>query len=81
MNADIPQSQWLGEVTVSGAVEGHYVIEEKRGDGTLVLRPEITADQMLRRHGLEPATLEQFETEHGPLQRRLSRPRQPAIRA
>ena len=49
---------------MTGEIAGTYVVREQQADGTLVLQPD-SAQAMLDRHGLEPATLEQFEAEHG----------------
>jgi hypothetical protein len=55
-------------VTLSGDRTGDYVVIEERQDGSLVVAPETQADAMLRRHGLTPATLEEWEAEYGPVQ-------------
>lgn len=37
-----------------GSLEGTYVLEEQRADGSLVIRPEPTLADMQARHGLPP---------------------------
>jgi len=54
-------------VSLAGDRVGRYVIADERPDGTLVLRPEDSADAMLEWHGLEPAGIDDFEAEHGPV--------------
>jgi hypothetical protein len=53
------------------SIEGtDYVVAEKHEDGSLVLRPDLSTDAMLRRQGARRATPEEFEAfvaEHGPL--------------
>jgi hypothetical protein len=44
------------------------VVVEKRDDGSLVVSPDTSADAILRRHDMTPATLEEFEAEYGPIQ-------------
>jgi hypothetical protein len=55
-------------VTLAGDRSGDYVIVEEREDGSLVLAPVISMAAIRRRHGLEPATLAEFEAEYGPVQ-------------
>lgn len=55
-------------VTLSGDLTGEYVVVEKRDDGSLVVAPDTSVGATLTRHGLEPATLEDFEAEFGPVQ-------------
>lgn len=55
-------------VKLSGDRTGNYVVLEERQDGSLVVSPETQADAMLRRQGLTPATLEEWEAEYGPVQ-------------
>ncbi len=54
-------------VRLAGDRVGRYVIADERPDGTLVLKPEDSADAMLERHGLEAADVDAFEAEHGPI--------------
>lgn len=52
-------------VTLSGGLHGRYVLEEKLTGGRVVLAPETSAEAILARLGHEPATLAEFEAEHG----------------
>lgn len=54
-------------VRLAGDRVGRYVIADESPDGTLVLRPEDSADAMLERQGLAPAAVDAFEAEHGPV--------------
>ena len=54
-------------VTLSGGLRGRYVLEEKLTGGRVVLAPETSAEAILARLGHEPATLAEFEAEHGPV--------------
>jgi hypothetical protein len=54
-------------VRLAGDRVGRYVIADERPDGTLVLKPEDSANAMLERHGLEQASIDDFEAEHGPV--------------
>ena len=56
------------QVTLSGDVSGEYVVVEKRDDGSLVVAPDTSVEATLARHGMEPATLGEFEAEFGPIQ-------------
>jgi hypothetical protein len=60
--------QRAAHVTLSGDLSGEYVVVEKRDDGSLVVSPDTSADAILRRHDMTPATLEEFEAEYGPIQ-------------
>jgi len=55
-------------VTLSGDRTGDYIVLEERQDGSLVVAPETPADAMLRRQGMTPATLEEWEAEYGKVQ-------------
>ena len=55
-------------VTLAGDRSGDYVIIDEREDGFLILAPDTSMAAIRRRHGLEPATLGEFETEYGPVQ-------------
>ncbi|HMJ02520.1 MAG TPA: hypothetical protein VK506_06240 [Conexibacter sp.] len=57
----------VAHVTLIGDRAGRYVVTDERPDGTLVLKPEDSADAMLERQGLEPGTIEQLEAEFGPV--------------
>ena len=54
-------------VTLSGGLRGRYVLERKLTGGRVVLAPETSAEAILARLGHEPATLAEFEAEHGPV--------------
>ena len=55
-------------VTLSGDRSGDYVVVEERPDGSLVVAPDTSAEAILRRHDMTPATLQEFEVEYGPVQ-------------
>jgi hypothetical protein len=55
-------------VTLRGDLSGEYVVVEKRDDGSLIVAPDTSVGATLTHHGLEPATLEDFEAEFGPVQ-------------
>ncbi len=55
-------------MTLSGDLSGDYVVVEKREDGSLVVAPDTSAQAILHRLGMTPATLEEFEAEYGPIQ-------------
>jgi hypothetical protein len=61
------KEQDMAHVTLAGDLTGEYIVTEQRPDGTIVAKPDTSADAILRRHGLEPATLKEFEAEHGEL--------------
>lgn len=67
----VPHSQFMEQgitVSVSGAgLEGKYVLEESREDGSLVLRPDTSIDAIRRRLDVEPVSDEEFETLFGDL--------------
>ncbi len=52
-------------VKLSGDIEGPYVVEEARSDGSLVISPDTSAQAIMERLGHEPATLAEFEAVHG----------------
>lgn len=52
-------------VKLSGDIEGPYVVEETRSDGSLVISPDTSAQAIMERLGHEPATLAEFEAVHG----------------
>ena len=54
-------------VILSGDASGEYVAE-KRDDRSLVVAPDTSVETTLARRGMEPATLEEFEAEFGPIQ-------------
>jgi len=51
----------LARVTLSGALSGDYVVEDRRPDGRVVLRPDLSVRAMLSRHGERELTPEEFE--------------------
>jgi hypothetical protein len=67
-NKPIAPSRGPRKVTVSGDLEGDYVVREQRDDGTLILKPETAVERARREHGLEPASLAEFEAEYGAVQ-------------
>jgi hypothetical protein len=54
-------------VTLNGDLSGDYVVEERRPDGRLVLRPDLSVKAMLFRHGERELTPEEFEQRFGEL--------------
>jgi len=38
-------------IDVRGGLEGRYVVEERRADGAVVIRPDLGVDGTLARHG------------------------------
>jgi hypothetical protein len=62
------ESEGTLRVTLAGDRSGDYVIVDERGDGLLILAPDTSMAAIRRRHGLEPATLAEFEAEYGPVQ-------------
>jgi hypothetical protein len=54
-------------VTLSGDIVGEYVVTARQPGGELTLVPDTGITAIRRRHGLEPATLAEFEAEHGPV--------------
>lgn len=55
-------------VKLSGDRNGEYLITEERPDGSLTLVPDTSFEAIRERLGTEPATLAEFEAEHGPVQ-------------
>ena len=54
-------------VTISGDLSGDYVVEDQRPDGRLLLRPDLSVNAMLARHGERRLTPEEFEQNFGQL--------------
>ena len=54
-------------VTLSGDLSGDYVVEDRRPDGRLVLRPELSVRAMLARHGERELAPEKFAQRFGEL--------------
>ena len=62
------ESERVLRVTLTGDRSGDYVIVDEREDGLLILAPDTSMAAVRRRHGLEPATLTEFEAKYGPVQ-------------
>lgn len=58
----------MAHVKLSGDRDGDYVVTEERSDGSLTLVPDTSFEAIRKRLGTEPATLADFEGEHGPVQ-------------
>lgn len=54
-------------VTLSGDLSGDYVVEDRRADGRVVLRPDLSVKAMLSRHGERELTPAEFEQHFGEL--------------
>jgi hypothetical protein len=54
-------------VTVSGAVNGRYLVAEKRPGGELTLVPDTSIEAVRERQGTEPMSPEQFAETFGKL--------------
>jgi hypothetical protein len=54
-------------VTLSGDLSGDYVVEDRRPDGRVLLRPDLSAKAMLARYGERRLTPEEFEQHFGQL--------------
>ena len=70
------------KVTVTEpGIAGSYVLEERNPDGSMLLRPDTSVDEMQRRVGGRPMTDEESRTRSAtfPLTGRVSRGRQPAV--
>jgi hypothetical protein len=52
-------------VKLSGAIEGTYVVEERRPDGRLLVAPDTSGAAIMERLGHEPAALAEFEAAYG----------------
>jgi hypothetical protein len=57
----------LARVTLSGALSGDYVVEDRRPDGRVVLRPNLSVRAMLSRHHERELTPEELEQHFGEL--------------
>jgi hypothetical protein len=56
-------------VQLSGAVEGRYVIRDRRADGELVIVPDTSIEAIRDELGVRPLTTEEWDEvleEHGP---------------
>jgi hypothetical protein len=54
-------------VKLSGDLAGDYVVEDRRLDGRLLLRPDLSVNAMLDRHGERELTPAEFEQHFGSL--------------
>ncbi len=54
-------------VTLSGDLSGDYVIEERRPDGRVVLRPDSSVKAMLSHHGERELIPAEFDQRFGQL--------------
>lgn len=57
----------LARVRLSGDLSGDYVVEDRRPDGRLILRPDLSVKAILARHGERELTPEEFEQRFGEL--------------
>jgi hypothetical protein len=57
----------MPRVTLAGDRTGEYLVAEERPDGSLVLLPDTSIEAILDRMSARPATLEEFEADHGRL--------------
>jgi hypothetical protein len=57
----------LARVTLSGALSGDYVVEDRRPDGRVVLRPDLSVRAMLSRHDEHELTPNEFDRHFGKL--------------
>jgi len=61
------KQQRAARITLTGDRSGDYVVVEERPDGSLVVAPDTSVEAIRRRHDLKGATLEEFESEYGPV--------------
>lgn len=54
-------------VTLSGAVNGRYVVTEKRPDGELILVPDTSISAIRERQGTKPMSADEFDATFGEL--------------
>jgi hypothetical protein len=54
-------------VTLSGDLSGDYLVEERRPDGRVVLRPDLSVKAMLSCHDVRELTPEEFDQHFGEL--------------
>jgi hypothetical protein len=59
------RAQRATHVILSGDLSGDYIVVEQRDDGSVLVKPDTSMAAIHRRHGLTPATLEEFEPEQG----------------
>jgi len=55
----------LVHVTLSGDINGEYVVKDEGPGGEITLVPDTSAEAMLDRLGHTQATLAEFEAEYG----------------
>ena len=54
-------------VEVTGALSGRYELQERRDDGSIVLKPDLSDAAIFEREGGRPMTAEEFERAFGDL--------------
>jgi hypothetical protein len=54
----VPQKP--ARVTLSGDINGHYVVRQRRRGGQLVLDPDVSAEEIRKEVGARKATSEEF---------------------
>jgi hypothetical protein len=54
-------------VTLSGDLSRDYVVEDRRPDGRVLLRPDLSVKAILARHGESELSPEEFEKHFGHL--------------
>lgn len=54
-------------VTLSGDIEGEYIVEDRRPDGRLSLVPDTSIEAVRQRLGTEPMSSEEFQRQFGDL--------------
>lgn len=54
-------------MTLTGDLSGDYVVEDRRPDGRVLLRPDLSVKAMLARHGERELTPQEFEQHFGRL--------------
>ncbi len=52
---------------LSGDLSGDYVVEDRRPNGRMVLRPDLSVKAILARHGERTLSPEEFEQRFGEL--------------
>lgn len=48
-------------VKLTGDLSGDYVVEDQRADGRLVLRPDLSVEAILARHGERSLAPDEFD--------------------
>ena len=67
-HTDFRMAEPARHVTVTGDLNGEYLVDEQLPDGSVIIRPDTSAAAMRRRLGLEQLSAEEFEAfiaEHG----------------